>query len=1006
MRLLITIILAMALSVALSASEYFGQVTLNGLPVPGVSVTATQGPSTALGTGTRATAITDQDGIYHLTDLADGVWTLTIEMLGFTTITREITVPVSADPPADALTARSLDAIEQLVTASGVFPRVPLARSNTLSSTESASGVDRAIPLDLTVLIGENGIGAADGLLINGSLNNGASTPFALPRAIGNNRPRPPTVFSYAAGLQLGNSAWDARPFSLSGTRAAKPSYTDLQALGSLEGPVRLPWLRNSVTLNIGYQGTSTTGVNAQFARVPTDRERAGDFSQTLDARGHAVRLIDPVSGRPFEANAIPIDRISPQAAALLAYYPHADPASTGRFNYQAPLVTTSRQNGVRSRATYTITDRNRISVAGSFQSSESTSTSLFGFTDTRGSSAGDGQWTWQLRPTRATTIDLRYQYQRTANDSIPYFASRVDVAGAAGIEGTDRDARNWGPPSLTFASDLAALSDGRYSSSVTQEHVWGANLSRFRGAHALGFGAELHLRLNDVFEQQDPRGSFSFTGGASGVDVADFLLGLPHTSAIGFGNGDKRFRNRSYAAYATDDWKVKPSLTLVLGLRWEYEAPITEAQERLANLEVASDFTRIDHIVSGDMSPSSGARVPTALVRGDRRGLQPRVAVAWRPSLGSSTVIRSGYGIYRNSNVYQPIASLLASQPPFSTTFNIATDPSRPLTLAHGFDASAGASFNTFAIDPHFRVSSAHNWDASIQRDLRGGLTVVASYLGTRGTHLMQQFLPNTFAPGAVNPCPSCPTGFRYLTSNGRSTRHAAQFQARRRLSAGFTATMQYTLAKAMDNAAAFGGATLDSSALAQNWLDLEAEYSRSNFDQRHLITASVEYTSGSGRSGGTLLEGWRGRLAKDWTFTANLSTGSGLPLTPVYFASVGGTGIIGSLRPDLTGMAIDSGAGGYANAAAYAPPAPGRWGDAPRNSITGPSTFALNASISRTFRLGPRLNADWRIDAANVLNRVTYASVNTLITSPEFGLPNRANDMRKLRSSIRVRF
>jgi trimeric autotransporter adhesin len=269
-----------------------------------------------------------------------------------------------------------------------------------------------------------------------------------------------------------------------------------------------------------------------------------------------------------------------------------------------------------------------------------------------------------------------------------------------------------------------------------------------------------------------------------------------------------------------------------------------------------------------------------------------------------------------------------------------------------------------------------------------------------------MQQLLPNTYPAGAANPCPACPAGFRYLVSNGRSVRHAGQFQIRRRLSGGFTATAEYTLAKAMDNVAAFGGATLEGSAIVQNWLDPEAEYARSNFDQRHLVTASVEYTTGSGTTGGTLIDGWKGRLVKDWTFTANLSSGSGLPLTPVYFAPVGGTGIIGSLRPDVTGIANDPPAGAYANRAAFAVPAPGQWGNAARNSITGPATFTMNAAVARTFRIGNRLTLDWRIDATNILNRVTYGAVNTLIASPQFGMPNRANDMRKLRSSIRVRF
>jgi hypothetical protein len=121
----------------------------------------------------------------------------------------------------------------------------------------------------------------------------------------------------------------------------------------------------------------------------------------------------------------------------------------------------------------------------------------------------------------------------------------------------------------------------------------------------------------------------------------------------------------------------------------------------------------------------------------------------------------------------------------------------------------------------------------------------------------------------------------------------------------------------------------------------------------------------------------------------------------------AVSGTGVVGPIRAATTGAPQDDVADGYyLNPAAYAVPAVGLWGNSGRNSVVGPSQFALNAAITRTFRLGDRLNLDWRIDAINVLNQVTFASVNMFVTSPQFGLPNRANDMRKLRTSLRVRF
>src|SRR5439155_22256559 len=120
----------------------------------------------------------------------------------------------------------------------------------------------------------------------------------------------------------------------------------------------------------------------------------------------------------------------------------------------------------------------------------------------------------------------------------------------------------------------------------------------------------------------------------------------------------------------------------------------------------------------------------------------------------------------------------------------------------------------------------------------------------------------------------------------------------------------------------------------------------------------------------------------------------------------SVAGTGVTGTIRASLTGAPTDAPAGFYANPAAYIGPAPGRWGNAARNSITGPAQFGLNAGITRTFLVGNRFNLDWRIDATNVVNRVTYASANTIVGSPQFGLPNRANTMRKIQTSVRLRF
>jgi len=85
---------------------------------------------------------------------------------------------------------------------------------------------------------------------------------------------------------------------------------------------------------------------------------------------------------------------------------------------------------------------------------------------------------------------------------------------------------------------------------------------------------------------------------------------------------------------------------------------------------------------------------------------------------------------------------------------------------------------------------------------------------------------------------------------------------------------------------------------------------------------------------------------------------------------------------------------------------PASGQWGNAGRNSITGPAQFSLNASAGRTFRWGDRLTADLRVDASNALNHPVFPSWNTVIGSAQFGLPNPAGAMRTLQTTLRVRF
>ncbi|HLQ77963.1 MAG TPA: TonB-dependent receptor, partial [Terriglobia bacterium] len=399
--------------------------------------------------------------------------------------------------------------------------------------------------------------------------------------------------------------------------------------------------------------------------------------------------------------------------------------------------------------------------------------------------------------------------------------------------------------------------------------------------------------------------------------------------------------------------------------------------------------------------TPVVAGDAQTSLVRPDKNGFEPRIGLAWRPRAGSSMIVRAGYGVYRDTSVYRSIADQMAQQSPLSKSLSVQNSPSNPLTLADGFQGSPSITATTFAIDPHFRLGNAQNWTLSIQKDLPAAMQMTVTYLGIKGTHVPQRILPNTFPVGAVNPCPGCPSGFVYLNSNGNTNRNAGTIEVRRRQRNGFQASAAYTFSKAIDDAG------LGGSSIAQNWLDRHGERALSNFDQRHQVTVQAQYTTGMFAKIGTFWDGWRGKAMKEWTVTSQLSAGSGSPLTPVILAPVPGTGMTGILRPDTTGLsAYTNSSSEFLNPLAFAAPASGQWGNAGRNSITGPGQFSLNASVARTFHLSERVTMDLRVDASNVLNHVTFPRWNTTLNSSQFGLPTNANAMRTIQPSIRVRF
>jgi hypothetical protein len=806
-------------------------------------------------------------------------------------------------------------------------------------------------------------------------------------------------------------------------------------------GPLKIGhWLPVSRAPNfyLDYQRTENKTDLTNSVLVPTAAEIGGNltgiptvttiYAPTTGLSAACLATPGVTPGAPFAGNIIPATCISTVSQALLKFYPTANVTGNAIDNYEIPLATDQHVDAYRVQLQKGIGNKNYLNGNFILSSARQSTPSVFGFLDTTNSLNTSAYASWYHRITQRLSMNTSYNFSRSRSVTTPYFANRTNVSLNAGVTGNLQDPTDYGPPGIGFTtSGFVGLSDANSRSyrpetnSVSYQVQW----NKFR--HNMSFGGDFRRQEFNYLTQSNPRGSLTFNGTATnggnltaGSDFADFLLGIPDTSQIAYGNADKYLRQSVYDLYADDDFRVSPELSVHGGVRWEYGAPITELKNRLVNLNVGQGFTTETPVLA-----SSSGSLPTSLMRPDKIGVAPTMAIAWRPISGSSLLVRAGYGIYHDTSIYQQTALAMAQQAPLSTSLNVPNSnvANCGFTIAAPFRAPPASclstiSTDTFAVDPNFRVGYSQAWSLSVQRDLPFSLQMVATYSGLKGTRSPREFLPNSYAPGlTTSPYGSAPSGYFYRDSNGDSTREAGSIQLRRRLRNGFQANLVYTYAKALDDAYALGGqgpvasGTNGSSGVtpqvAQDWTNPGAQRGLSTFDQRNVLSTQLQYTTGMGLGGHAMMSGWKGAIYKEWTVLANINAASGMPLTPIDPVEVPGTAYSNTVRASLGNLSgCTPIAGRFINTCEYVAPAAGQWGNARRDSITGPGQFTLNASMNRGFRLHDRYNLTAQLDATNVLNHVTYSSWIATLGSQFGAPPSSANGMRSVQLTFRLRY
>ena len=835
-------------------------------------------------------------------------------------------------------------------------------------------------------------------------------------------------------------SPFDAKPFSLDGQFENKASYGLSRFGATIGGPLNIPHIYHGGTKTFfffNYTGTHGDNPYDVFSTVPTQAERSGNFS------GSPVQLVDPVTRLPLANNQL--SSINSAAAGLLPFVPLPNlPGNINNFHFVSSAATSSdtislrlnhnfgaeqgmlggmlrvrqqqqqqQQNGgkdQKEKSKWSQSVNAGLSFTRVSNDMLNPFPNLGGEVNTHNYNANAG-----YTAVKGLLLNsLRFNYNRSNTNTLNHFTGVSNIESQLGITGVSQLPNDFGLPSLNFAPEFSSLQDAAPQFRLTQNFTFADSMSLTRGKHGWTWGGDYRRQLIDVSNAPNARGTFAFTGAATGLPFADFLMGFPQQTSVQFGGDNYNFRANAFDVFGQDNWRALKNLTLNLGLRYEYVSPMTELSGKLVNLDVAPGFTAVAPVLPGGSGPLTGIHYSNSLIQPDRNNFAPRIGIAWKPS--SKTVVRTGYSVNYNLGQYGLMATQLGFQPPFAFTATNTAPLANPtlLTLQNGFPASNTPVTNNYAVDPNYRLAYVQSWNLNIQQEVKGDMIINLGYTGAKGTRLDEVRAPALDACPNSNPQACVPLNnaqpFLFESSNGSSILHSGSIRVRKRMRHGLQLGGAYTYSKSMDDASSIGGTAV---VVAQNDLDLAAERGLSSFDQRHKFTADYYYQLPFGKEKKWLHgDRWQDKFFGGFAFQGNITLASGFPFSPRIFGSTTdlSRGADGSLRPNVVpGQSIqvsDPSIGEWFNTAVFVAPAPGQFGDAGRNIIAGPGTIDFDLAFSKTIQMKEMQNLEMRISFSNIFNHANFTGIDTTLGSPTFGHVISVGSMRKAQLIARYRF
>jgi len=799
----------------------------------------------------------------------------------------------------------------------------------------------------------------------------------------------------------------------------------------TLSGPVRIPKLydgRDKTFFLFTWESLRSTAGANQRGIVPHPEMLRGDYTKATDALGKPLAIRDPLNrNAPFAGNLIPANRLDPVALNLASFFPQPNlPFSSN--NYVARANSSQSFNNFSIKGDHSLSERDRLTLSVFWRPNNShnpftrSPIAAFGTTTATFELLSGIRYLRTVSP--ALFMELGVSFSRKTNNQ-GWPGNTRDWAAEAGFTGGTKNPVALGLPQLD-ATGYITLGHAYDLPKIWSynNYQYSASFTYIRGKHALKFGADFLRYQYFSRNYGDMRGRMTFLGRFTGEPMADLVMGYAQTSRRQLDAAGPYHLVSNYSGFIQDDWKVSPTLTVNLGLRYELMKPPREKfgawsmfVPELGKVVVAGTGTLKDfdariaetglqqHVAKADQ-----AGLPRTLVRPDNNNLGPRIGFAWRPFGGTKSVLRGGYGIfYGTSSLYR--LDEYSDTYPFSINESYSATSSNPLllTVSDPFPVAklrVGGITSTAGQEIDSRDQYLQAWNLTVERDFGKGTVLEVAYAGSKGTHLPRRYDINQPLRllEARQPDGSFPRPFaafqtiNYIAASSNSIYNSGSVTVRRRFSRQMFVRAAYTWAKSIDESSNTGGTIAAGFPSAQDSRNLHGERGRSDFDIGHSFVASFIWTPKLSSHA----------MLRNWQVAGTTRAYTGQPFTP----KVGNVSLdLGeAVRPDRVakGTLAKPSVDAWFDRAAFptVPRGSYRFGSSGRNVLDGPGTFLLDASASRRFRFSEYGAFQVRLEVFNLPNHTNLSLPETRVDVLNGASISKSRAARVFQLGLRMEF